>query len=213
MALLLDSMLIVEQLRGRWRVKDAKLAPLHAEAMARLRRLRRWSARHVPAQREPGRRRAGQRGPRPGRRRAARPSWSRRAGRGDPVRGRRCGSAERHGGTATTAPGARRRRGRAGRPRGDQLPLGLGAGLRPGRPAGPSAGELRVRILGVGTSQGLPRIACDCADLHLGRPARPTSPGVGAPRLGRSPGRDRLRPGLPGRRRSPPTSTASTPCS
>ena len=48
MTLLLDSMLIVEQLRGRWRVKDAKLAPLHAQAMTHLGRLRRWSARHVP---------------------------------------------------------------------------------------------------------------------------------------------------------------------
>ena len=31
--LLLDSKLIVEQLHGRWRVKDAKLQPLWAEAM------------------------------------------------------------------------------------------------------------------------------------------------------------------------------------
>lgn len=46
--LLLDSMLIVEQLSGRWRVKDAKLIPLHAEARDRLRRFERWSARHVP---------------------------------------------------------------------------------------------------------------------------------------------------------------------
>jgi probable phosphoglycerate mutase len=30
--MLLDSKLIVEQLHGRWRVKDAKLIPLHAEA-------------------------------------------------------------------------------------------------------------------------------------------------------------------------------------
>jgi ribonuclease HI len=46
--LLLDSNLIVEQLHGRWRVKDAKLIPLHAEAKARLARFDRWSARHVP---------------------------------------------------------------------------------------------------------------------------------------------------------------------
>jgi ribonuclease HI len=46
--LLLDSKLIVEQLGGRWRVKDAKLIPLHAEAKDRLARFSRWSATHVP---------------------------------------------------------------------------------------------------------------------------------------------------------------------
>lgn len=46
--LFLDSKLIVEQLHGRWRVKDAKLAPLHAEAKGLLGRLGRWSATHVP---------------------------------------------------------------------------------------------------------------------------------------------------------------------
>ena len=46
--LLLDSKLIVEQLHGRWRVKDAKLIPLHADAKARLSRFARWSATHVP---------------------------------------------------------------------------------------------------------------------------------------------------------------------
>jgi ribonuclease HI len=46
--LLLDSNLIVEQLHGRWRVKDAKLIPLHADARARLARFARWSAAHVP---------------------------------------------------------------------------------------------------------------------------------------------------------------------
>ena len=46
--MLLDSKLIVEQLNGRWRVKDAKLIPLHAEARTRLGRLERWSATHVP---------------------------------------------------------------------------------------------------------------------------------------------------------------------
>jgi ribonuclease HI len=46
--LLLDSKLIVEQLHGRWRVKDAKLIPLHADARTRLARFERWSARHVP---------------------------------------------------------------------------------------------------------------------------------------------------------------------
>lgn len=46
--MLLDSKLIVEQLNGRWRVKDAKLVPLHAEAKTRLARFGRWSATHVP---------------------------------------------------------------------------------------------------------------------------------------------------------------------
>ncbi|MFL5680729.1 MAG: ribonuclease HI family protein [Chloroflexota bacterium] len=46
--LLLDSKLIVEQLAGRWRVKDAKLLPLHAEARRLLAGFRRWTAGHVP---------------------------------------------------------------------------------------------------------------------------------------------------------------------
>jgi len=46
--LLLDSMLIVEQLHGRWRVKNPKLAPLHAEARRLLAGFERWSAAHVP---------------------------------------------------------------------------------------------------------------------------------------------------------------------
>jgi ribonuclease HI len=46
--LLLDSKLIVEQLLGRWRVKDAKLAPFYAAALAVLRALERWTADHVP---------------------------------------------------------------------------------------------------------------------------------------------------------------------
>ena len=46
--LLLDSKLIVEQLHGRWRVKDAKLSPLWSEARALLAGFDRWSATHVP---------------------------------------------------------------------------------------------------------------------------------------------------------------------
>lgn len=46
--LFLDSKLIVEQLHGRWRVRDAKLVPLHAEAKELLGSFRRWSASHVP---------------------------------------------------------------------------------------------------------------------------------------------------------------------
>ena len=44
----LDSKLIVEQLHGRWRVKDAKLQPLWAEAKSILAGFRVWSATHVP---------------------------------------------------------------------------------------------------------------------------------------------------------------------
>ena len=46
--MLLDSKLIVEQLHGRWRVKDAKMIPLHAEAKSRLAHFGRWTANHVP---------------------------------------------------------------------------------------------------------------------------------------------------------------------
>jgi ribonuclease HI len=47
--LLLDSKLIVEQLAGRWRVKDAKLRPLWADALRQLRSLPDgWVAAHVP---------------------------------------------------------------------------------------------------------------------------------------------------------------------
>jgi ribonuclease HI len=45
--LLLDSMLIVEQLNGRWKVRDAKLAPLNDEARRLLAGFVRWSAVHV----------------------------------------------------------------------------------------------------------------------------------------------------------------------
>ena len=44
----LDSKLIVEQLHGRWRVKDAKLQPLHAEARRLLAGFARWKATHEP---------------------------------------------------------------------------------------------------------------------------------------------------------------------
>ena len=46
--LLLDSKLIVEQLTGRWRVKDAKLIPLWSAARKTLAGLERWTAAHVP---------------------------------------------------------------------------------------------------------------------------------------------------------------------
>jgi ribonuclease H / adenosylcobalamin/alpha-ribazole phosphatase len=47
-AMLLDSKLIVEQLSGRWRVKDAKLIPLWEASRRTLRGFDRWSAAHVP---------------------------------------------------------------------------------------------------------------------------------------------------------------------
>lgn len=46
--LLLDSKLIVEQVSGRWRVKDAKLIPLWAACRGTLGAFRRWTATHVP---------------------------------------------------------------------------------------------------------------------------------------------------------------------
>ena len=46
--LLLDSKLIVEQLAGRWRVKDTKLIPLWTAARRSLAAFDRWSATHVP---------------------------------------------------------------------------------------------------------------------------------------------------------------------
>ncbi len=46
--LLLDSKLIVEQLKGAYRVRDQKLIPLHREAMRQLAGFERWTARHVP---------------------------------------------------------------------------------------------------------------------------------------------------------------------
>jgi ribonuclease HI len=46
--LLLDSKLIVEQLAGRWRVKDSKLIPLWTACRRTLAEFDRWSATHVP---------------------------------------------------------------------------------------------------------------------------------------------------------------------
>jgi ribonuclease HI len=40
--------LIVEQLAGRWRVKDTKLIPLHIQARRLLSGLSSWTAAHVP---------------------------------------------------------------------------------------------------------------------------------------------------------------------
>jgi ribonuclease HI len=46
--MLLDSKLIVEQLTGRWRVRDGKLIPLWEASRRTLRGFARWSATHVP---------------------------------------------------------------------------------------------------------------------------------------------------------------------
>lgn len=47
--LILDSKLIVEQLSGRWKVKDAKLRPIWADVLRLLRTLPNgWSAGHAP---------------------------------------------------------------------------------------------------------------------------------------------------------------------
>ena len=47
-ALRLDSLLLVEHLHGRWRVKDAKLRALHEEARGLLAGFGGWAARHEP---------------------------------------------------------------------------------------------------------------------------------------------------------------------
>ncbi|HXQ96562.1 MAG TPA: ribonuclease HI family protein [Candidatus Acidoferrales bacterium] len=46
--LVLDSNLVVEQLNGRWRVRDIKLKGLFEEARGLLAGFRRWSATHEP---------------------------------------------------------------------------------------------------------------------------------------------------------------------
>lgn len=42
-----DSELIVRQVRGEYRVRDAGLRPLHARALRELERFERWTIRHV----------------------------------------------------------------------------------------------------------------------------------------------------------------------
>jgi probable phosphoglycerate mutase len=49
--LILDSNLVVEQLHGRWKVRDAKLRPLAADALRLLSGFHRWSAVHEPRER------------------------------------------------------------------------------------------------------------------------------------------------------------------
>ena len=45
--LVADSLLIVEQVRGNWKVKQAHLRELHRQVRSALERFRRWSVRHV----------------------------------------------------------------------------------------------------------------------------------------------------------------------
>jgi phosphoribosyl 1,2-cyclic phosphate phosphodiesterase len=142
--LLLDSMLVVEQLRGRWKVRNAKLAPFHEEALAGLRRFRRWSARHVPRS-ENATADA-----------LANEALDRVAAGGPALVVRR--PPPNGGGGTLSSPQLEMELGRRAA-RGDAVVLE--AGFDPADP-GPDPGHLRVRILGSGTSQGIPRIACDC---------------------------------------------------
>jgi ribonuclease HI len=43
-----DSLLLVEQVLGHYKVKAIHLKPLHAEALSRARRFRRFAIRHIP---------------------------------------------------------------------------------------------------------------------------------------------------------------------
>jgi ribonuclease HI len=47
LAVFADSMLVIEQVKGRWKVRDAKLIPLHADAKRKLAQWRRVELRHV----------------------------------------------------------------------------------------------------------------------------------------------------------------------
>ena len=143
--LLLDSMLVVEQISGRWRVKDAKLGPLHDEAIAGLRRFRRWSARHVP-RRENATADA-----------LANEALDRVAAGGPALVVRRPPAGQ--GGPAGRSTQLGMELGNAGTP---ARAMALEPGFDPGD-AGPDPDRLTVRVLGSGTSQGIPRIACDCA--------------------------------------------------
>ena len=148
--LVLDSKLVVEQIQGRWRVKDPKLAELHDEAIAGLRRFRRWSARHVPRSEN-----ATADG-------LANEALDRVAA-GGPQRVVRRPPPSVGGRPPSTQLGMDLRTGAIpdGTSRAPVRGRVLEPGFDPGDP-GPDPGRLIVRILGSGTSQGIPRIACAC---------------------------------------------------
>ena len=115
----MDSKLVIEQMSGRWQIKNPGLRPLAAEAAALVRPVRRGHLRLDPAGAQHGRRRAGQprhgrgrrqAGRRPDRAGAAAGTPAGAAGRRDPGRRRPLDDATRlilvrHGETALTAQG------------------------------------------------------------------------------------------------------------
>ncbi len=161
--LILDANLLVEQLTGRWKVRDAKLAKLHADALARLRTLDRWTAKQEPRARNKAadalaneaidralaggpavvvRRPEGREGAPGGPVVAVAPGAPAVATSVDPGA---------QGGAAPAIPTLWD----------DRTPPDLEPGFDPGD-AGPDPGELVVTIMGSGTSGGVPRIACSC---------------------------------------------------
>jgi phosphoribosyl 1,2-cyclic phosphate phosphodiesterase len=145
--LILDANLLVEQLSGRWKVRDAKLAKLHADALARLRSLDRWTAKQEPRARN----------------KAADALANEaidRALAGGPasvVRTPGSGAPGAPSGSSAATPAATE----APTLWADRTPPELEPGFDPAD-AGPEPGELTVTILGSGTSGGVPRIACTC---------------------------------------------------